>query len=254
MKKLFWITLVFAACNSADKTTDKSTAASANEKKENTDASGCAKMIFFKEGAEIDTKTYDGNGKEVSTQHSKIISVKEEGGMTVATSESVDTVVKKEPFWVNYKCDGSKIYVDIASIMNNAAKEKGGQFEASPVEYPIDVKEGETLPDANGEMKIAAKGKTMTVKYHFKDRKVEAKEEVTTPAGTFSCFKVSNTVESEMEMPGMTEQMQKVMETMKDKVKMSSVTWFAPSFGVVKSETYINGKMQTRNEVVGYKD
>lgn len=244
---------MLAACNSGDKTTDKSTTATANEKKENTDASGCAKMIFFKEGVEIDTKTYDGNGKEVSTQHSKIINVKDEGGMTVATSESVDTAVKKEPVRVNYKCDGSKIYVDLASIMNNAAKEKGGKFEASPVEYPIDVKEGQTLPDADGEMKIEAKGKTMTVKYHFKERKVEAKEDVTTAAGTFSCFKVSNTIESEMEMPGMTEQMKKAMEMMKDKMKMSSVTWFAPSFGVVKSEMYLNGKMQSRNEIVRYK-
>lgn len=255
MKKLLWISLLLAACNSGDKPADKQSASTAAPSSgTSVAAGGCNKMIFFKEGAEIDSKTYDGNGKETGSQHTKIVSVNDDGGITVATAQSTDTAGSGKPFEVNYKCDGKKIYVDVASVLNNAAKNKSGKFEATPVEYPIDITEGETLPDMDGTMNMEANGKTTRVKYHFKNRKVEGKEDITTPAGTFSCYKITNSVETEMDMPGMTEQMKKVMETMKDKFKMSSVTWFAPSFGILKSETYLNGKLQSSNEIVGYKE
>ena len=257
MKKLFWITLLLAACNSADKTADKKTeTAAASSATKTAEASGCSKMIFFKEGAEIDAKSYDANGKETGTQHSKITSVKDEGGMTVATSEGTNTNGdgSSKTVTLKYKCDGNKIYFDIASVLGDAAKERGGTFESSLVEYPINISEGESLPDATGVMKAEKNGKAMEIKYHFKNRKVDGKEEVKTPAGSFNCYKISHTIEMEMDMPGMNEKAKQMMEAMMGAMKMKSLTWFAPDFGVVKSETYNNGKLQSGNEVVAYKN
>ena len=256
MKKLFALTFLFIACNNENKSGTEKTAQGATDKKENSSTSGCSKMVFFREGAEIDTKTYDGGGKETGSQHTKIVSVKDEAGMTVATAESTndkDSTTNKPPSSVTYKCDGNKIYVDVASMLNGAGKDRGGKFEASPIEYPINISEGETLPDATGIMNMETRGKSMTVTYHFKNRKVEGKEEVTTPAGTWTCYKISHSIETEMDIPGMDERMKKAMDAMKDKIKTTSVTWFAPDLGVLKSATYQNGKLISSNEIVGVK-
>lgn len=257
MKRFICISLLFIACNSADKTADKKTETAATSLETKTaDASACSKMIFFKEGAEIDSRSYDANGKETGTQRSKITSVKDEGGMTVATSEGTNDNGNgnSKTVTLKYKCDGNKIYFDIASMLGDVAKERGGTVKASDIEYPINVSEGESLPDATGVMKMEKSGKAMEIKYHFKNRKVDGKEEIKTPAGSFNCYKISHTIEMEMDMPGMNESVKKMMETMMGNMNIKSTTWFAPDFGVVKSETYSNDKLSSRNEVVAYKN
>ncbi len=259
MKKLLWITLLFAACNSnesKDATTDVKDSSSKVEKKTNTASSGdCGKMIFFQQGAEMDAKTYNGSGKEIANQHTKVVDVKNEDGATVAYVEGVDVQAdgKTTNVKFNYKCDGSKIYFDMGSLLASNAKESGGSFEGSMIEYPINVSAGQTLPDATGNMSFEKNGKKMTVTYHFKDRKVGEREEVTTSAGTFSCYKISHTVATEMELPNMNEKMKQAMRAMQNKMKMTSTTWFAPDFGIVKMEVAMNGKPITRTEITGVK-
>ena len=172
--------------------------------------------------------------------------------MTVANVEGSDIQTgdgKVSNVKYNLKCDGNKIYFDIASMFRTAEKEKDASFESSMIEYPINISAGETLPDATGTMSSDRNGKKMTMKYHYKNRKVEGKEDVTTAAGTWSCYKISNAVEVEMDIPGMDERSRKMMEAMKDKMKTTTTTWFSPDFGIVKMEMYMNGKLQSRNEV-----
>ena len=52
-------------------------------------------------------------------------------------------------------------------------------------------------------------GKEMKITSHIKERKVEAKESVTTPAGTFECYRISSVIEAETDMPGMDEKSKK---------------------------------------------
>lgn len=73
----------------------------------------------------------------------------------------------------------------------------------------------------------------MTMTMNVKNRKVEAKEDITTPAGTFSCYKVSSEMETEMG------------QMMPIKVSIKTVEWFSENTGVVRSESYkSNGKLQ----------
>jgi translation elongation factor EF-Tu-like GTPase len=96
-------------------------------------------------------------------------------------------------------------------------------------------------------------GKTTTMKYHYKDRKVEAKEKVTTPAGSWDCYKITNRVDVEVDFPGMSDKAKKMMETMTNQMKSTGITWFSPDLGIVKMELYQNGKLVSKTEIVSIK-
>jgi hypothetical protein len=64
------------------------------------------------------------------------------------------------------------------------------------------------------------------------DRKVVGKESVTTPAGTFDCFKItSNSTIKTKTVVGIT-------------MEFSAIEWLAPKAAIVKSESYKKGKLQ----------
>ena len=246
------------ACNNAgdsQKTSSSEagvTKSSSGNKTEN--AGVCAKLIFFQQGAEIEATSYNGEGKEISKQITKVLEVKMQDCMTIANVEGTTSGTGDDKvLHYSYKCDGNNIYFDIASLFRNEAKNKDMNFESSLIAYPLNVKDGETLPDMTGTMNSETNGKKMQMKYHYKDRKVEGKEEITTPAGTWNCYRISNTIEIEMDIPGMDEATKKIMESMKEKMKTTATTWLAPDFGIVKMEMYMGGKLTSKNEVTAIK-
>jgi hypothetical protein len=255
MKQLLWIAVAYTACNSTAGTDQPAKGATAALTEENAPAGAgaCNNLIYFRRGAEIGSKSYDAAGKELSSQLVKILDIKNEGGKTVAYVTSSDTSKPGKQVTsmkYSYKCDGKTIFFDLASMMRPTAEKQQAKFEASVIEYPIVVSAGQILPETSGTMRIAKDGGNMTMKYHYKDRKVEGKEAVTTPAGTWTCYKISNRVEMEMDIPGMDEKTKKMMAEMTNKMKTTSITWFSPDFGVVKMEMYQNGKLQMTNEIV----
>jgi hypothetical protein len=256
----FLLVSVIACNNSADKSTpathsDSSVAKPAAPTDKVTDVGTCGNLVFFKEGAQIVAASYNAKGEETSKQTTKVLAIKMEDGMTVAEVEGVDEVIGEESKTVhyNYKCDGNNIYFDVASMFRTDEKNQDGTFESSLISYPINITDGQTLPDVTGTMKSERNGKKMEMEYHYKERKVEGKEEVTTPAGTFNCFKISNTVQVDMNIPGMDEKAIAMMKKMQEGMKTTSITWFAPDFGIVKMEMYMNGELKSRNEVISVK-
>jgi hypothetical protein len=217
----------------------------------------CTRLIFFQPGMEIGSVSYDGKGKEVSRQQTRILSVSAKGGSTVAKVESTDTEAgekgKVSKVFYDYKCDGKNIYFDIASMFRTEKKNSDSSFESTPIPFPINVKAGQSLPDARGVMSAQRGDRKMTMTYTFKNRKVDAMEEITTPAGTWKCYKISNAVEVDMDIPGMDEKAKTMMKQMQGMMKMTSSTWLSPEFGIVRMETYLNGEMKSRNEVVSFK-
>jgi hypothetical protein len=86
------------------------------------------------------------------------------------------------------------------------------------IQWPADLEVGQTLPDASvlidmGMMKITT---------NITDRKVEGKETITTPAGTFECYKVTYT--TKMKLMGERE--------------FSGVDYISEKVGVVKTLSY----------------
>ena len=217
----------------------------------------CGKLIFFQQGAEIEATSYNDEGTAMSVQVTKILSVTNNGGFTIASVEGTDTGLdgekKSTSVKYDYKCDGNKIYFDIASMFRSAEKEQDATFESSLIEYPINLEMGGDLPDAVGMMSSIKDGKKSTMKYVYKNRKVEGREEVTTPAGRWTCYKVTSSIEVEMDIPGMDDKTKEMMKKMREGMKTSGITWFAPDFGIVKMEMYVNGKLQSKNEVTAVK-
>jgi hypothetical protein len=77
-------------------------------------------------------------------------------------------------------------------------------------------------------------GMKMNMTVDITNRKVNAKESITTPAGTFNCYAISSNSETKMGL--------KMMFEIKE--------WVAEGMGVIKSETYNkNGKLMGYTEL-----
>src|SRR5690606_32954803 len=82
---------------------------------------------------------------------------------------------------------------------------------------------GMTLDDAKITMEARMNGmKIMTMNMEIKNRKVEAREKITTPAGTFDCFKITYDTYLKAVV----------------KREYKTTIWFSPEAGTVKSENY----------------
>lgn len=77
----------------------------------------------------------------------------------------------------------------------------------------------------------------MNMSTTIKNRKVEAIENVTTPAGTFKCFKISYDI---------------VTDTFLKKVTSKAVQWYSENVGMVRTESYgQNGKLDSYSVLTG---
>jgi len=82
---------------------------------------------------------------------------------------------------------------------------------------------GEDLPDANVQIKMSMGGINMNMNVETVNRKVEKKEQVDTPAGSFDCYVISSDTKSKMMMANKT---------------FPSRQWLAEGVGMIKQETY----------------
>jgi hypothetical protein len=96
--------------------------------------------------------------------------------------------------------------------------------EGGSLEMPSGMKAGDMLKDGDLKMSFSSGGmNVMNMAVSVTNRKVEAVENLTTPAGTFECYKISYDIATKM---------------MGINVKMKGIEWYAKGVGMVKSETY----------------
>lgn len=278
---LLFVSLSLFACNSSDTTKKEKPGDSTGMNKEITAAdttsadslplpepepvkektpeavSACAGLALFQPGAEIVTAVYNDKGEEMSKQKVKVLTVKEKNGISTSSCLGQEipagATEKEEPSRFDYQCDGKNIFFSIGSLFNQDKKKKESGVNSSLISFPIAVKEGQTLSDARGFINSTKGEKKVSMKYVFRNRKVGAGEKVTTPAGSWNCYPISNTVEVELDLPGMDEKAKEMMKQMQKIMKMSMTTWISPELGIVKMEMYVNGELKTRNEVVEVK-
>lgn len=95
--------------------------------------------------------------------------------------------------------------------------------------FPSKMKQGDELPEGKMNIKVNSEGITlMNMDVTITDRKVEAIENVTTPAGSFECYKISYTT---------------IAKTRILTITTSAIEWISENVGVVKSESFSkNGK------------
>jgi len=108
------------------------------------------------------------------------------------------------------------------------------QVDASKFEIPsLDAEAGTELEDGSLDIKIdtGAIGLSMTIL--VTDRKVEKRENLETPAGTFDCIVLTQTISTKMML----------------KVTATSKEWYAENIGMVRSESY-----NKRGKLLGYSE
>lgn len=191
---------------------------------------GCEGMFPMKQGTVIETQSFNPKGKLQGTSRQTILSVEniDNGVALKVRGEQMDN--KGNPEFeqdLNMRCVDDVFYMDMKDMMDpktlSGFKDMEVSFSGIDLEFPAKMQVGETLPDGNIDISISSSGfSVMNMKVNTVNRKVEAYEPVTTPAGTFDCYKITYDME---------------IKTIIN-VKTKGAQWVANKTGVVKSEQY----------------
>ncbi len=193
-------------------------------------AQDCSAFFPFEKGASMEYTFYDAKGKVTSTSNQKIVIVDDAGaeGLTAQVEAVMSDKNGKEQSKGNYKvtCKDNTIFMDITAMMPQMSQSLSSlevQMNGDQVQLPSKMSAGQALPDAHLEIKAGSGGvNLMKITIDITERKVEGKESVTTPTGTYEAFKIS------------------YLTTTKTLLSKSfkTISWYAPKVGMVKQETY----------------
>lgn len=215
----------------------------------------CSNNIWFRKGAKVNTSSYDGQGNEIARSVITVAKVFTNGNMTISELEMKNTDkdgANEKVSKASYKCDGKIFYMDMSGLVPGGNQTT--EIETSGLELPFAVSVGDTLPDSDYTIVMRAEGNVRKIKSHIKERKVESKETVRTPGGSFDCYKISSVIETEIDMPGLDEKSKKVMEEVKKKMgKNKMIMWYAHDITIVKMEFHMGEKLMSRTEVTAIK-
>lgn len=145
---------------------------------------------------------------------------------------------------LNWKCENGTLHFDMRSMtmmgdngqeMNMAETGMGVDVTGDELDLPSALTVGQTLNEATYTIKMTMGTITvMNRTYTIKDRKVESQESLTTPAGTFDCYKITFLTADN-----------------KSGNTTKSAMWYAKDAGLIKSENYKDdGKLITRQLLV----
>ena len=197
----------------------------------------CNAYYPFEEGAKFEITNFNKKGKKEGAVSYEVTNIEN----NVATLETQIFDEKgKEITTTNYEvtCEGDQISIDFKSLMSpdlfKQYKDMDVDMTGTNIEFPKELQVGQTLKDANMDMAINMNGMKMKMSIKMINRTVDAKESITTPAGTFDCYLLS--YDSEMKMG--------VKHT------FSFKEWVAEGVGMVKNETYNkSGKLMGYSEL-----
>lgn len=198
----------------------------------------CNPYFAYSQGTSLTLTNYNPKGKEESSQKMTIVDVTKEGDKEVLKTDIVIYDKKGDEITSNQIemiCEDGKFKMDLSRFVPRGMGETQGidiSFEGDGVSVPSELSVGKSLEDGDFSMKIqsdnpALSGMMGGTEIAITDRKVLAKESITTPAGTFDCFKVSSKTTSATKMMGMTRT-----------VESSSIEWISKEVGMVRVESY----------------
>jgi hypothetical protein len=207
-------------------------------------AQDCNAFYRFNENATYEYGYYDKKGKPEGRELHRISNLSTDADGTVSAELHSKLIPEKKNADVfesnsTVTCKDGILHLDLSmnmSSMMSQYQDMEVSLEGTPLEIPYDLKVGQTLPDATTKVKTGVNGMNlMSVTMSITDRNVEAKEKITTPAGTFDCFKISQTTS---------------MKTIISKT-FTTVDYYAEGVGLVRSETYSkNGKLESSRELL----
>ena len=193
-------------------------------------------------GTKWEVTDYSPKGKVIGRTTLELIDKVVEGeNMTFKIASTYYDKKGKESFKNEFEayCKGGTFEFDMAFKMNGGAMQayQNMDFEVDASSFTVpdmDAKPGTVLPDGSLAVSIGSGGVNMfKMKVDIIDRKLEAREEMTTAAGTFPCVVISQTVTTKMVM----------------KVQASTKEWYSEGVGMVRSESY-----NKKGKLTGYSE
>ena len=213
----------------------------------------CGDFEQFKTGTVFTMTNYNAKGKAESTVTSTVKSATNTAtGVTADINAIMLDSKSKEINKVDYTvtCEAGEVKMDMKAFAAGAAAQQGQDmqmtFEGNTLNYPKTMTVGQTLPEGNMKVNMSSNGALMTtMDIRIYDRKVEALESKTTPAGTWQCYKISYMSEYKTVMVAM---------NMTIPVKpRKTVEYFSYKVGSVRSETYREDKLEGYSELTSLK-
>lgn len=196
----------------------------------------CENAYFaFEDGVTFELTSYKANGKETGKVKNEIKEGEAKNQVTVKHEiydKKGDLLNEGE---YDVICENGTIRMDMRGLipeetmggMENMEMTVDGDF----LEFPAALEVGQELPDGTGTltMNMSQGGMDIntTMNFSYSDRKVEKKETVTTPAGTFDTYKIIQTTTVDSKVMGIS-----------NSSSMKSASWIAEGVGTVKTENY----------------
>lgn len=212
-------------------------------------AQDCKGYYFMQKNGKIDMTVFNDKDKPMVVVHYKVTDVQNSGNSVTSSVqvESVDSDGKQIGSGAGkIICSGSNLSIDMGMSMTSMEQLKGMEVKSNDayLDYPSNLSTGMQLKEGTFDFSIATSGDPFSqINMKYLNRKVEGKESITTPAGTWDCFKI--TYDSEMKM--------KMALGISIPVKIKAVEYFAPGFGVVKTVTYNKkGKLSGTTMITAY--
>jgi hypothetical protein len=194
-------------------------------------AQDCQQFLFFQKGKTIEMTIYNKAGQMNGKQVYQVLDVSNEGGTTTGqlSSELFDKNGKSfAKSNSSVKCNGGMMMVDMKMMMpqqSNPAASGEATIGSEFLEFPSNLHVGDQLKDGSFTMNVTMQNIKETIHIDITERKVVGEEAITTPAGTWSCFKINSKSTITMNMAG------RAMPPMASE----STSWYKPGFAIIKN-------------------
>lgn len=203
-------------------------------------AGSCTTYYPLTQGSEFEISSYNAKDK-LQSRAVYLVKDREEtpegidANVHYTIYDDKDKMVQEND--MTMQCKGGNFYMEMKNMMSpdmtKAYKDMEAKATTTYLEYPGSMKVGDQLKDGNIKIDLISGGNTIgNITIDAKNRKVTGKEDVTTPAGKFSAYKI----EYDMNM--------NTKIGINIPVEMKIKEWIAEDAGVVRSEAYNkNGKL-----------
>ena len=198
-------------------------------------AQDCSSVFVpLKTGTQLEYTQYNSSDKVQGSAVQKIIDLTSSVSAMEATVQIESFDAKNKSLGTHevvLRCEAGVFYLDMQNYIQGmeSYQEMELAIEGGKLELPSNMKAGDMLGNGDMTITLSAGGvRIMSIVMTISNRKVDAVENITTPAGTFECYKISYDVST------------KIMGTQQTK----GVEWYAKNIGLVRQETYdAKGKM-----------
>ena len=197
----------------------------------NTYAQNCSKYYPMEEGKSMEYTSYDRKDKVEGIVTYTVTDVVNEGAKTTARmnleyKDEDGNVMMNSDY--TFSCEGDVVKIDFSSLMNPQMMEAYGEemeveMTGTDIELPNNLSVGQTLPDANVNMKMNMGAMNMNMAFNMVNRKVEGQESLTTPAGTFNCYVITSDNKAKMMMAN---------------TAHTSRMWLAEGIGMIRQDVF----------------